>query len=294
MIRSVRAQTMFLAFLTAAIVFPGPATATLFVEVGVDAPGATPSQNSGLSLEKVVSGRAFADANGGFAEVKAQPLPACPPAPCEFSIVAPGGFAQAEANGLAGTLKVRTFAVKGSQPDDAVAGAEAELRDVVTFKPGLPQFMNLHLDLTEFSGNSTISFSVFQTFGDAAVNYFTFTADESGFEITRGDVVIDSGTDVPSVVEGVIDGLAAVLLSSIGFRAELTATSTGDGFVRADDTAFLGIPNLLASANGYNYPGFQAQAAVPEPGVALLVLGGGLGLLWAIQRAKRTAYRPAR
>ena len=298
MIRSLCAQTMLLASLVVAIVFPGPATATLIVEVAADAPGASVSDSTAnhpqLFLEKVVSGRAFADAIDGFAQVQVGPLPACQlPAACEFAVAPPGAFAQSEASGLAGTLKVRTFATKESQPEDAGAGAKAELRDTVTFNG--PPLMNLHLDLTQFSGNSKILFTVFQTVGDAAFDFFTFTADDSGFQITKGGVVIDSGTDVPSVIDGVIDGFAATLLATVGFKAELSASSSGDGFVRADNTAFLGIPNLLASANGYNYPGFQAQAAVPEPGVSLLFIGGGLGLLWAIHRATRnTAHRPAR
>ena len=219
--------------------------------------------------QKALHGGAFADArdDSGNAWLAIGPYDPC--GMCGISAVLPYGFARAGAEGLAGSLKVRAVA---TDEEDSFASARAQLSDRIDFLGG-PPAINVLLQLSEFHGNADFRFSLSQTIGDAAINYFSFFADQDGYRVTVGGDTIDEGHIVPTSYSYRVE---TFVLELLGFDADLRAIAR-DGAVVADNSVYLQIAQPYVSTNGFAYPG-AAPAQVPEPGssVVLLLSGGAI------------------
>jgi hypothetical protein len=150
--------------------------------------------------------------------------------------------------------------------------------------------IDLHLDLTQFSGDSEIRFSMSKrTSPDSFITYFMLDADDDWYEIYVNDELVDEGSSLPSVLNYSIENLG---FSFFGFDAYLSAIASGEGRVIADNSVYLGINGPYISANGFSYPGVAIDptpTAVPEPGTALLLLSG-LSALRARQMRRRREH----
>jgi hypothetical protein len=278
--------------LAMAAILTGPRVASPApILVGVEA-SSTSGDFADLSTGAgpVMSGTAFADKNEGHVHIENAPLPACPT--CGISATQPYGFARAEANGSTGSLKVRAIASPATNPNagEAFAKAQAGLSDVINFLGG-PPIIDVHLDLTQFFGNSSVTFSMTKkTSPDTFATYFLFEAEDDWYQIFVNDQLVEEGSAIPSVLDYSIENLG---FSWFGFDAFFRASASGAGQVIADNSVYLGIKGPYISANGFSYPGVAIEPTpgtpVPEPATLLLV---GAGLIGAVRRRRRPRDLP--